>query len=276
MGNNDSGTPDADTPLRASNRSIHEAKHLLAVQALNSPKYRRAFCGNRRRTFRHVIAETSTVSTYQTRLVDLLRVNGLLKRNLAEHFSFNEEDGVSEVRFSQEAKARTIEDAAKQAYHAVSKWTCVHGGISDPVAIGRRREKQNIVLQTQLIKQRYAEQTRILDSPHISMSGRLEDPAKQKQWLKYITIALGQRSGKATQKVDDSMICSYFGQCVGLPMSFTNEQQSAGNWTLECKISDVLRAEATAQTKKKAKREAARKLLKVILDRHENSDTKFI
>jgi len=129
-------------------------KHQVAVQVLKHKKFRDSYCGNKRRTFKQVQSETSNINSsntdspntnnYQIELTKLLRQNGLLNKQPKSHFKFHEDDNMSEVSFFQRGQAKSLEDSAKQVYSQICGWTLVHSGLSDPVAIARRRQVQDI------------------------------------------------------------------------------------------------------------------------------------
>merc|ERR1712127_804923 len=149
---------DSEIDFQATHRSIHVAKHLVAVQVLKHEKFSLPYCGNKRRTFKQVISETTPQTEtnrnenpqkHQQELTKLLRHNGLLnKQNQNSHFNFNENENMAEVVFHQRGKAKNIEDSAKAVYGQICGWTLVHGNgggkLIDPVDVNRRRQIQKI------------------------------------------------------------------------------------------------------------------------------------
>lgn len=350
---------DSEIDFQATHRSIHVAKHLVAVQVLKHEKFNLPYCGNKRRTFKQIISETTPSQTeinenpkkYQQELTKLLRHNGILnKQNQNSHFTFNESENMAEVLFHQRAKAKNIEDSAKGVYSQICGWTLVHadggGRLTDPVAIAERRAIKNIEMekkmfiaknfmamnqanqankyatdkflpakQNSVIQRKVAEpllkrdvEPGFEDGDNWAMidgdeSGELEEDnsenkkipenspgnknptqiihsSKQKMWLKFINMALDPK-----KNVNDSMLASYFGQSLGLPLLYIdNEWTSDGvhpqfekGFQFEARISDVLCATGEVQPRKKpAKAEAASALVKLILERHENEATRFI
>jgi hypothetical protein len=95
-------------------------------------------------------------------------------------------------------------------------------------------------------------------------------------WVKYIEMAQNPKNN-----VNDSMIASYMGQALGLPLIYEDELVVKGRaqegYQFNARISDVLCATGDVQPRKKpAKAAAAKALVKLVLKRFEDEATRFV
>ena len=239
---------------------------------------------------------------------------------------------MSEVVFSQKGKGKTLEECAKMVYSGICGWTLVHGGLSDPVGIQRKRQAQRIEMEKKMfiaqnfLKENQAKELERMKNRNLQMhelksrgvkideemnkefenednwGGEEEDTehneqeetnpflqkiplsaeaetiskniiqdSKQKRWTKYIEMAQQRNKGQT-----DLMLASYFATTIGIPLTYPDEMQPDGTWEVNCKLTDILVGTGYARKKKDAKNEAATELVKLILLRHENEETRFV
>merc|ERR1712226_496864 len=95
--------------------------------------------------------------------------------------------------------------------------------------------------------------------------------SKQKMWLKFIN-----RAKDPMKQINDQLLANNLAQVLGVPLMYINERVCNGEWKLDCKLTDILTVTGTGTKKKEAKANAASALIKLVLERHDNEDTKFL